>query len=304
MIDSRLIWLSGEIMPVDKAVVNVLSPTSQFGLNVFEGIRAYWSESSNQLYIFKLQEHCERLMRSVKMVRFECDYSIDYLKSSVIEIIKANSYKEDIAIRQTIFIDGFGNWSSTGKVGMFIAPIPKGRQLTDKEGISCCISSWDRISENSLSPKIKMGANYMNSRLAQMEANRNGYDCGIFLNSGGKVSEGPGACLFIVRDGKLITPNLSSSILESITRNTVIHLASEILKMDVEEREIDRTELYIADEVFMCGSAVEILPVLSVDGLNVGDGRKGKWTTRIEDTYFSVLRNEMIINDSWLTPVY
>ncbi|WP_318435505.1 branched-chain amino acid transaminase [Photobacterium leiognathi] len=302
--ESRLMWLSGNIIPVEDAKVNVLSPTSQFGLNVFEGLRGYWSEKDKQLYIFKLEEHCERLLKSIKMVRFECDYTVDFLKNAILDVVKANNFLEDIAIRQTVFVDGFGNWAATGPVDMFIAPIAKGRQLIDKDGISCCISSWERISDKCLPPKIKMGANYMNSRLGQMEAHRNGYDSTIFLNNAGKVSEGPGACLFIVRDGKLITPTITSSILESITRTTVIDIARNNLNLVVEEREIDRTELYIAEEVFMCGSAVEILPVLSVDKMPVGSGKKGLITQNIEQCYFDILRRDIIVNDSWLTPVY
>ncbi|WP_305461452.1 aminotransferase class IV [Photobacterium leiognathi] len=150
-------------------------------MNVFEGLRGYWSEKDKQLYIFKLEEHCERLLKSIKMVRFECDYTVDFLKNAILDVVKANNFLEDIAIRQTVFVDGFGNWLATGPVDMFIAPIAKGRQLIDKDGISCCISSWERISDKCLPPKIKMGANYMNSRLGQMEAHRNGYDMYYFF---------------------------------------------------------------------------------------------------------------------------
>ncbi|MGR5153875.1 branched-chain amino acid transaminase [Photobacterium swingsii] len=301
----RMIWLSGEIVPLEDAKIHVLSPTSQFGLNVFEGLRGYWNEEQGQLYIFRLQEHAERLLKSVKMMRFDCDYTLQYLQDSVLEIVRANEYKEDIAVRQTIFVDGFGNWASTGPTGMFIAPIAKGRQLeAESKGIHVCVSSWERISDKCLPPKIKLGANYMNSRLGQMEAVRNGYDSTLFLTADGKVSEGPGSCMFMVRDGELITPPVTSSILESITRTTLIQIARDELGLSVVEREIDRTELYIADEVFMCGSAVEILPVLSIDRLNVGNGDEGEVTKRIEKAYFDIITGKKDKNSAWLTPVY
>jgi len=301
----RLIWFKGDIMPVSEAKINVLSPSSQFGANVFEGLRAYWNDEDEQLYIFKLSDHINRLLQSIKMMRFECNYSADFLRQSVLDIIRANKFKEDIAVRQTIFLDGFGSWASTDPTDMFIAPIEKGRQYpVEKVGIECCVSSWERISDKSMSPKIKMGANYMNSRMGQMEAVRNGYDSTIFLNDQGKVSEGPGSCIFIVRAGQLITPPVTASILESITRATIIDIARNDLKLNVVERDIDRTELYIADEIFLCGTAVEIVPVIGVDRLPVGEANKGLVTQRVEQLYFNIVRGYSNEYKIWLTPVY
>lgn len=300
----RLIWFKGDIIPVSDAKINVLSPTSQFGANVFEGLRAYWNKEEKQLYIFRLDDHTKRLQKSIKMMRFESDYTNDFLNNSVLDIIKANDFKEDIVCRQTIFLDGFGNWAATSPIDMFIAPIEKGRAYPkEKIGIDVCISSWERIDESSLSPKIKMGANYMNSRMGQIEAINNGYDSTIFLNSQGKVSEGPGSCLFMVRDNKLITPPLTASILESVTRDTILDIARNDLEIEVIERDIDRTELYIADEIFMCGSAVEIVPVFSVDKFDISS-TKGIVTKSIEDLYFTIVRGKYNKYDKWLTPVY
>jgi len=303
--DKRLIWFKGDIIPVNEAKINVLSPTSQFGANVFEGLRAYWNDADKELYVFKLEEHISRLLKSIKMMRFECEYDFDFLKRSVIEIIKANEYQEDIAIRQTVFLDGFGSWASTSPIDMFIAPIAKGRQYPPEHiGIECCVSSWERINDKSMSPKIKMGANYINSRMGQMEAMRNGYDSTIFLNDQGKVSEGPGSCIFIVRSGQLITPPVTASILESITRTTILDIARNDLGLVVVERDIDRTELYIADEMFLCGTAVEIVPVIGVDRLEVGNSVKGIITASIEKLYFDIVRSISGKHRSWLTPIY
>ncbi len=305
MSEERLIWFKGNIMPVSQAKINVLSPTSQFGANVFEGIRCYWNDEKKQLFGFRLQEHFNRLLNSVKMLRLELPYSFEEIQKGLFDIIKANEYYEDIAVRQTVFLDGFGSWSSEGPTDMFIAPIAKGRQL-DKAvtGISACISSWERVNDNSLSPKIKVGANYINSRMAQMEALRNGYDSTIFLNNQGKVSEGPGSCIFIVRDGCIITPPLTASILESITRDTIIKIAREEFNYEVIERDVDRSELYIADEIFLCGTAVEVIPILSVDKLEVGDGKKGMITKSIEDAYFDIVRGRNENYYNWLTSIY
>ena len=303
--NKRLIWFKGNIVPIDEAKINVLSPTSQFGANVFEGLRAYWNEKDQQLYVYKLQEHTQRLQKSLKMMRFNSTFTDEFLNQSVIDIVKANNFKEDIVCRQTVFLDGFGSWASIDPVEMFIAPMAKGRVYPDdKIGIDVCISSWERISDKSMSPKIKMGANYMNSRAGQMEAVRNGYDSTIFLNDNGKVSEGPGSCLFMVRDGVLITPPVTASILESITRDTIIQIAKDDLDLEVIERDIDRTELYIADEIFMCGTAVEIVPVLSVDKLDVSDAKKGNITQKLENLYFDIVRGNIEKYKNNLTAIY
>lgn len=305
MSNNRLIWLNSKIIPLGEATINVLSPTSQFGANVFEGIRCYWNEEDKQLYAFKLDEHLKRLKNSIKMFRMEDKYTIEELKQGFIDTVRANNYKEDIAVRQTVFIDGFGSWMSPGPISMFIAPIAKSRIDIEKvNGMKCCISSWERISDRNLSPKVKVGANYINSRMAQMEALENGYDSAIFLNNQGKVSEGPGSCLFMVRDNKLITPPITASILESITRDTIIQLAKEVLNMEVVEREIDRTELYICDEAFLCGSAMEITPVINVDGIEISDEVKGSITKEIYKTYIEIVTGEKEYYKKWLTAIY
>lgn len=305
MDNDRLIWFKDKIVPVDKANINVLSPTCQFGANVFEGIRCYWNSTQEQLYAFRLKEHTERLLKSVKMIRFEEKFSYSDLFNAVIDVVKANQYREDIAVRQTIFLEGFGSWFATGPTDMFIAPIPKKRlDPENSKEIRCCISSWERINDNSMSPKIKVGANYINSRAGQLEALRHGYDSTIFLNQAGKVSEGPGSCLFIVRENHLLTPPLTASILESITRSTLISIAEKELNLAVIERDIDRSELYIADEVFLCGSAVEIQHVTSIDGLSVGTGKAGEISTLLHKFYLSVVSGEQQNYQHWLTPIY
>lgn len=304
-VSNRLIWLKGKILNVNEAMVNVLSPTSQFGLNVFEGIPGYWNEEINQLYIFRLEDHYDRLLRSAKLIQLDCSFNKEDLKRALVATIKANEYVENISIRQTLFIDGFGSWGSEGPCEMFVAPIPRGRTSAEynKNGLHCCVTSWRRISDQNLSPRVKCGANYINSRVGQREALRNGYDTCIFLNEAGKVAEGPGSCLFMIRDGIIYTPRLTDSVLESITRDTIIRLAKES-GFVVKERTIDRTELYTCDEAFLCGSAMEITPIYSVDRYQINNGVEGELTKILHSLYLSCVKGKMNNHLDWLTPIY
>ncbi len=304
-VENRRIWLKGEILDVNEAKINVLSPTSQFGLNVFEGIPCYWNEEEKQLYAFRLDDHYNRLLKSAKLLQLDCKYTKEDFKKALVDVIKANEYDENLSVRQTLFVDGFGSWGSDGPVEMFVSPIPRGKTSAEynKKGLNCCVTSWRRISDDNLSPRIKCGANYINSRLGQREALRNGYDTCIFLNKEGKVSEGPGSCFFMIKENKIITPQLTDSVLESITRDTIIKIAEE-LGFEVVERSIDRTELYTCDEAFLCGSAMEITPVLSIDKYSINNGISGDITEKIHKEYLNVVRGIKIINKKWLTPIY
>lgn len=304
-VEHRRIWYKGEILDVNDAKINVMAPTSQFGLNVFEGIPCYWNEEEKQLYAFRLDDHYDRLMRSLKLIQIDCPYSKEDMKKALIDVVKANEYDENLSVRQTVFVDGFGSWGSDGPADMFVAPVPKGRMSKEynKKGLNCCVTSWRRISDNNLSPRIKCGANYINSRVGQREALRNGYDTCIFLNEFGKIAEGPGSCFFMVKDGKLITPQLTDAVLESITRDAIIKLAKS-MSVEVVERTIDRTELYTCDEAFLCGSAMEITPILSVDKYAVGNGEKGFLTKKLHKAYLDAAKGMNKEFKNWVTPIY
>ena len=304
-VEERYIWFDDKIVRVGDAKINVLSPTSQFGLNVFEGVRCYWNDGQKQLFAFRLDDHLARLKRSQRLLQMEDKYTVEELKQAFLDVVRANDYKEDIAVRQTLFVDGFGSWSSCGPVNMFISPIPKAKTSAEynKKGLNCCISSWRRIGDTNLSPRIKCGDNYINSRAAQLEALKNGYDTAIFLNENGKVAEGPGSCLFMVKNGELVTPLLTDSVLESITRDTVIKMAlSE--GIPVKERSIDRTELYTCDEAFLCGSAMGITPVLSVDKYAIRSCNDGNITNRLYKKYAEINTGNSEQFSDWVTPIY
>lgn len=301
-LSERLIWLKGEILHVNDAKINVLAPTSQFGLNVFEGIPCYWNNEQEQLFAFRLDDHYERLLRSARLLQIDCPYSKNDLKKAFVDVIKANEYKVNLSVRQTLFVDGFGSWGSDDPTEMFIAPIPRTQTNSEynKKGLNVCVASWRRISENTLSPRIKCGANYINSRYGQREALRNGYDTCLFLNEYGKLSEGPGSCLFIIKNEELVTPLFTDAVLESITRDTVIKLANT-LGYRVTERTIDRTELYAADEAFLCGSAMELTPVISIDRYELGEG---EITKNLHEAYVNAASGRIEHVKDWLTAIY
>lgn len=304
-VNNRKIWFKENIVDVNNAKVNVLTPSTQFGLNVFEGIPCYWNDETEQLYAFRLRNHHERLLNSAKMLQIKCKYNEEFLYEAFIDTIKANEYKENIIVRQTLFVDGFESWSSVEPVEMFISPMPKTYTSSEynKLGLNVCITSWRRISEDDLSPRIKCGANYINSRAGQLEALKNNYDTCIFLNQFGKVSEGPGSCLFLVKKDTLITPNISDSVLESITRDTIIKIANE-MGINVQERTVDRTELYTCDEAFLCGSSMEITPIINVDGFTTGSGDEGRVTKLIHNMYINIVMGNYEKYFNWLTPIY
>lgn len=302
---NRFIWLNGELLNVNDAKINVLAPTAQFGLNVFEGIPCYWNAKTEQLYAFRLEDHYNRLLASARLLQIDCPYDKEQLAQALVAAVRANEYYENVSVRQTLFVDGFGSWGSEGPVGMFVAPIPRGKTSAEynKKGLHCCVSSWRRISDDVLSPRIKCGANYINSRVGQREALRNGYDTCIFLNNAGKVSEGPGSCFFAVKNGVLITPQLTDSVLESITRDTILRLA-QADGIPVQERTIDRTELYTCDEAFLCGSAMELTPVLSIDRYPIDTLREASVTRRLHHLYLQAVQGELAGREDWVTPIY
>jgi branched-chain amino acid aminotransferase len=236
-------------------------------------------------------------------MRLRPKYTASEIQSAFVDAIIANRYMEDIYVRIVLFVDEPGSWTYKGDCEMMIAPLPRGRAYDSKMGITTCVSSWERINDRSISPRIKAGANYINSRMAQLDALDNGFDSALFLNREGKISEAPGSCIFVVRGGKLITPPITASILESVTRDTIIDIAKNDFGLNVIERDIDRTELYICEEIFLCGTTVEIVPVISVDRIIVGDGKVGKLTKSIRQRYFDIARGKVDAYKEWIFPI-
>lgn len=300
----EFVWMDGKIIPYDQATIHVMSPAARYGTSVFEGLRAYWNEQKEELYAFRLGLHYQRLFESAKMMRLKVDYSKEDCERLFLELLRKNHFKENIHARHVIYVGGSGPYSAREPVGMFIVALarPSGKDV--EKGIHCAVSSWFRIGDNSMPPRIKAGSNYQNGRLADLQAKEDGYDRSIMLNSNGKVSEGGGACLFMVRRGVVVTPPVTAGILESVTRATLIELFTEEMKLKVQERDIDRTELYVAEEAFFCGSGAEILPIISVDRLPVGAGIPGPITKAVQEAYFAVVRGQKARYMDWLSPAY
>jgi branched-chain amino acid aminotransferase len=302
----EFLWWNGEQRRWEDATIHVTElGWSTIGA-VFEGIRAYWNEDQGELYVFRLQEHLERLARSMKLVRLPLDYSLETLTAAIVELLRENGVREDTYIRPL----GYTSNSATRRYDrpgfeaeLLINTTSMPSHLQTGMTQQAKISSWRRISEDVMPPRVKNLSNYRNGQLARLEAQYDGYDTAILLSHHGKVSEGPGACVMLVRDGVLVTPDLQSSILESITRDALLVLAREELGLKVEERQVDRTELYLADEVFLCGTAAEITPVISVDKYDVGDGDIGPVTKDLERVFSDVLRGKESQYNHWRTPV-
>ncbi|MFB9264811.1 branched-chain-amino-acid transaminase [Bradyrhizobium erythrophlei] len=296
--------LNGKIVPWNDARVHVFSPVAKYGIGVFEGIRGYWNECEEQLFLFRLDEHLERYAFSQKAMRFDEGPSSRELMQALIALCRANQFCTTVHIRMMAFVDGLGEMSATGPVGTAITALPRVTTRQVGRGASAQISSWMRMPDSAMPARIKCNANYHNSRLALMQAKLDGYDVAFLLNSRGKLAEAPAMCVFLLRHGHLVTPSGSNDILESITRRTVIEIAEEYLHLKTVERDVDRTELLLADEVFYCGTGAEIAPVTSVDRISVGSGKPGAVTTELRKIYLSIAMGETKDHSEWRTAAY
>lgn len=300
------LWWNGKQRRWEDATVHVTDLGWSTVGAVFEGIRAYWNDDAGELYIFRLREHMDRLARSMKLVRLPLEYSVDDLIAEIIALLHANETREDTYIRPLAYAGNttgkrFAQLGNDAEVLINTHPMPS--HLLTRVAQTAKVSSWRRISDTVMPPRIKNLSNYRNGQLAGQEARLDGYDTAFLINEQGKVAEAPGACVMLVRDGRLITPDATSSILESITRDALMTLAREVLEIEVVERQVDRTELYLADEVFTCGTAAEITPIVSVDKYDIGGGEPGPITRSLEQTFHDVLRGKEDRFQHWRTPV-
>ena len=298
------IWHNGEWVKWEDAKIHVLSHVVSYGSGVFEGIRCYKTASGPA--IFRLREHMQRLTNSACIYRMELPYTVDQLCATGVEVVRVN--KMDACYLKPIVIRGYGEVGVNPfpcPIEVFMACWDWGRYLgadAIEKGVDVCVSSWTRMAPNTLPAMAKSAANYMNSQLIRMEAMTNGYVEGIALDTNGTVSEGSGENIFLVMEGKLVTPPLSESILPGITRNTVVQLAKD-LNIPVQEMVIPREMLYLADEVFLCGTATEISPVKSIDRYKIGKGERGPITKKLQDDFFGITSGRVPDRHGWLTPV-
>ena len=296
--------LNGEIVPYGDAKIHAFSAVVKYGLGVFEGLRAYWNAEQQQLYVFRLTEHLERLRFGMKVMRYERIFETAFLQDCLLRTLRANAIRENAHIRMIAYIDGDDELTVTGPVGLVIGVVKRAPGKTLHSGVRVAVSSWQRISDNALPPRVKCTANYVNNRAAELSARLDGHDGVLMLCADGKLSEAAGACVFLVRRGQLVTPDVASDILESITRETVIETARTVHGLAVHERRVDRTELLAAEEAFWCGSGQEVVPIVAVDRILVGDGQPGPITRRIQDHYFRLVRGDIADHPEWRTPVW
>ena len=301
------LWLDDRLVPWKDATVHINAVGHASVSAVFEGIKAYASQRDGQLYVFRLQEHLRRLHDSARIVRLDVPWSVESLSGAVIDTLRANECHEDTYIRPWCFAKGIVREQivpahTPASTAIDIWPFRSG--MLSERGVAVGISSWRRIDDMAMPPRVKAFSNYHNSRFAVIEAKRAGFDWPIFLNGHGKVTEGPGACVFMLREGRLVTPSISCGVLESITRATLLQLAAEVLHMEVVEREIDRSELYVADELFFAGTGWEVLPIVELDGLAIGGGRMGRVTRELDALYHAAVRGELMAYRRWCTPVW
>jgi len=300
---SKYVWFDGKFVTLDKANVPITTHAIHYGTSVFEGMRAYWN--GKNLYVFRLDDHIKRFRRSGQFYNISLNFSDKIISDAVIGICEKNKIKQSCYIRPFYFIGDYGiNLHVTEKAPTNVAifTFPFG-DLFDKNGITAGVVSWRKFSDMSTPPQAKMGGNYLNSIIATQEAKRSGFDEAILLDHNGNVSEAPGENIFIVREGQLITPPLSSSALNGITRDAVIKIARD-LDIDVTETEIARSELTVSDEIFLTGTAAEITPIIAMDGKKIGNGKPGDITKKMMNEYTDIAMNKNQDYSHWLTAVY
>ncbi|GDX62577.1 branched chain amino acid aminotransferase [Candidatus Saccharibacteria bacterium] len=301
-----IVYFRDQWMPFNEANLSIASSPVLYGLSVYTVFNAIWNEDKKELNVFRLKDHYNRLCNSASIMdfeNFENKYSYEEFEKMMKELLYKNKVQENALVRVTLFIDELiaGTKINGLKNSMSAYVYPMG-EILPKSGVNVCVSSWTRASDNMIPARAKVNGQYVNASLMKNEALQNGYDEAIALDSSGHVSEGTVANLFIIRDGKLITPDMATDILEGITRNSIIEIANE-LGIEHEQRTIDRTELYIADEAFMCGSSANVTPILSVDKRKVANGKIGKITKMISDEYSKIQKSENPRFAKWITKV-
>lgn len=304
MTEPQFAWMDGAIVPWRDCVLHGRSQAAFWGANIFEGLRAYWDAERERFAIFRLADHLRRLRASAKCMRMELPHDDQLLGEACGELLRANGFREDVHLVIVGYFGcgpGYDPMGLIDEVGMHITALPMARSPLFERGASAGMSSWRRIGDDTMPPRIKTGANYHNSRLAHQEAVRNGFDTAIFLNQRGTVAETPGACIVMAREGQLHTPPGTSGVLEGITLKTIAEIAEQQLGLIMNRREIDRTELYLADEALLCGTLAEIQPIISVDHVRVGDGLPGPLTRQLQSLFDRHVRSDDTF--SWLTVV-
>lgn len=302
---TEFVYMDGKYVEKENATIPVMTHGFLYGTSIFEGIRAYYNEDEKQLYAFRVPEHFERLRKSAKVMHMNVDNTTEELCAVTKTLLNKNKYQQDTYIRPTLY-------KSSQKIGTHMVNIPDsllifsvvmGDYIDISKGLKVCVSNWRRTSDNAIPPRAKIGGAYANAALIATDARLAGFDDAIVLSEDGTVTEGSAMNLFLVMDGKLVTTQSTDNILQGITRDTIITLAKD-LGLEVEIRVVDRTELYVADEAFYCGTGAQVSPITNIDNRNVGDGKVGPISSKLQKLYFDVVKGRVPKYREWCMPIY
>ena len=298
-------FFHNQLVPLAEAKIGIMTHALHYGTAIFEGIRGNWNQKQEQMYIFRPKEHYERLHRGCRLLKINLPHSVDELCQITVELVRKCAFKEDIYIRPLAYksSEALGVRLHDLDDDFLVFAIPWGRYL-DTDACRCCVSSWRRPADNVIPPQAKITGIYVNNAFTKTEAVENGFDEGIMLAPDGYVSEGSGENIFLVINGKLVTPAAYNNILVGITRDTVIRLAKNELGIETMERPVVRSELYTADECFLTGTAAHITPIAEIDHRKIGDGGVGQTTAKLQKLYFEVIRGKNPKYLDWCTPAY
>lgn len=303
---SNYAFFTGKFVPIEEAKVSIMTHAFNYGTGCFEGIRAYWSEQDRQLYVFRMREHYERMHRSTRILRIHLPHTVEELGEITLELLRREDYHADAYIRPLAYkvdeLIGVRLHDLTDGFAMFAVPF--GRYIEKEEGAHVCLSSWRRVDDNAIPARAKITGAYINSALSKTDALLSGYDEALVLTQDGHISEGSAENFFLLRDGTLITPPVTSNILEGITRDTIITLAREEMGLCTIERPIDRSEIYVCDEAFFTGTGVQVAAITQVEHRPIGTGTLGPVVTKLRELYFDVVRGRNPKYRHWCTPVY
>lgn len=303
---TKYAYFQGKFVPISEAKISIMTHAFNYGTGVFEGIRGYWNEDDNQLYVFKMPEHYDRFLLSCGIIKTDIGLTTQQLCDLTVELLKKEDFKADTYIRPVAYkaSEGIGVRLHDLEDGFCMFAVPFGRYIEKEEGARTAVSSWRRVDDNAAPARAKITGIYINSALSKTEVMERGFDEAIVLNHDGHVSEGSAENIFLVRNGVLVTPSPSDNILEGITRSTLMELARAELGLETIERQIDRSELYISEEVFFCGTGVQVAAVVEVDGRPVGSGKIGPIVEKLRNLYFDVARGKVKKYKHWCSPVY
>jgi len=304
--NTKVLFMNGEFIPAEQGVISVRTHGFSYGTGCFEGIRGYWNEEHQQIYLFRIREHFERLLRSCRILQISLPYTAEQLVDISIELIRRNGHRQDTYLRPVAYkgdqIIGVRLHNLTDH---FVITSESVGNYLDLTGLHCGVSSWRRVDDNAVPARAKITGVYVNSAFAKSEALQNGFDEAIMLTHDGHVSEGSAENIFLLMNGEFVTPAPTENILVGITRDTVMELARREFGRITRERQVDRTELYIADEIFLCGTGAQIAPVIKVDHRPIGDGKVGPISSALQQLYFDVVRGRIPeYRAQWCTPVY